>query len=135
MPCKSNQSTCDNSGKCYSRALLQSQLNSKNQEGWLQEKIEAAGHDVIFYPKFHCELNFIERFLCAANYYTRENCSYTIEGLRKNIPEAFKSISSATINRHDKLCCKVTITYNGGLKYSTEEFTQQLYTSHRQVTD
>jgi hypothetical protein len=29
-------------------------------KGWLQEEVEVAGHHVLFYPKFHCELNFIE---------------------------------------------------------------------------
>lgn len=33
------------------------------QCGRLQEEVEATGHLVIFYPKFHCELNFIERYL------------------------------------------------------------------------
>jgi len=32
---------------------------SRTEKGRLQEGVEAAGHSVIFYPKFHCELNFI----------------------------------------------------------------------------
>jgi hypothetical protein len=35
--------------------FLQSQPDFRNQKGWLQEEIEAAGHNVIFYPKFHCK--------------------------------------------------------------------------------
>jgi hypothetical protein len=89
-PAKYNKSTCDSSGKCCSTALLQLQPDFQNQKGWLQEEIEAAGHHVIFYPNFHCELNFIERYWCAAKYYTRENCGYMIEGSQKIIPEAIK---------------------------------------------
>jgi hypothetical protein len=33
---------------------LQLQPDFRNRKGWLQEEIEAAGHNVIFYPKFHC---------------------------------------------------------------------------------
>jgi hypothetical protein len=113
-PAKNNKYTCDKAGKCCSTALLQSQPDVQNQRGWLQEEIKAAGYNVIFYPKFHCGVNFIERFWCAAKYYTRENCSYTIGGLRKNILEAFKSISSATINYYYKHCCKIINTYNTG---------------------
>ena len=32
------------------------------QKGAIAEIIERAGHKSIFYPKFHCELNFIERY-------------------------------------------------------------------------
>jgi hypothetical protein len=61
-PAKNNKSTCDNSGKCCSTALLQSQPDFQNQKGWLQEEIEAAGHNVIFYPEFHCELFLLNDF-------------------------------------------------------------------------
>ncbi len=81
-PTKNNKSTCDISGKCCSTALLQSQPDFQNQKGWLQDEIEAAGHNVNFYPKFHYELNFIEQFWCAAKHYTREHCSYTIDCLQ-----------------------------------------------------
>jgi hypothetical protein len=32
------------------------------------------GQELIFYPKFHCELNFIERFRCGVKFHARENC-------------------------------------------------------------
>ena len=41
---------------------------------------EAAVHLMIFYPKFHCELIFIERFWCAAKWYVRGNCEYIFVG-------------------------------------------------------
>ena len=60
-----------------------------NQKSLIQETIEARGHKVIFYPKFHCELNFIEMFWGAAkNMHERivtihlnpwKNCSLSIE--------------------------------------------------------
>jgi hypothetical protein len=50
-PAKNNKSTCDNSSKCCSTALLQSQPNFRNQKGWLQEEVKAAGHIVIFISK------------------------------------------------------------------------------------
>jgi hypothetical protein len=33
-----------------------------------QELQGKTGYSVIFYPKFHCELNFIEGFWCAAKH-------------------------------------------------------------------
>jgi len=64
-------------------------------------------HSVIFYPKFRCELNFIERFWCAANFYARENCGYNFEKLRETIPAALGSVSSASINRYYHHCMKL----------------------------
>ena len=29
-------------------------------KSWLQETVDKLGAELIFYPKFHCELNFIE---------------------------------------------------------------------------
>jgi hypothetical protein len=122
-------------GECCATALLQSQKDFQEQKGWLQEKVEAAGHSVIFYPKFHCELNFIERFWCIAKHYVRENCAYTLDGLRRTIPAAFNSISTATINRFYKLCSRIIDAYINGHKYSTKAFVEHVYKSHRQVVD
>ena len=43
----------------------------------IQEIIESKGHKVIFYPKFHCELNYIEMYQGAAKRYSQNNCDYT----------------------------------------------------------
>jgi hypothetical protein len=52
-------------GECCATALLHySQRDFQEQKGSLQEKIEFAGRRGMFSPKFHCELNFIERFWC-----------------------------------------------------------------------
>jgi len=105
------------------------------QKGQLQEEIEASGHSVIFYPKFHCELNFIERFWCAAKHYTRENCLYTIESLRTTIPAAFRSISSATINKFYYHCVRTIEAYASGFTYGIKSFQEQVHKNHRQVPD
>ena len=44
--------------------------------------IEATGHAVLFYPKFHCELNWIEYYWGQVKRYTRDNCEYNYEGLK-----------------------------------------------------
>ena len=49
------------------------------------------------YPKFHCELDFVEWFWCAAKWYARENCEYSFDGLRQLVPAALVSVT-ASIN-------------------------------------
>ena len=69
-------------GGCCAKMLMASQQDFQQQKGRLAEELQAAGQLIIFHPKFHCELNFIERFWCAAKWYARENCEYTFAGLR-----------------------------------------------------
>jgi hypothetical protein len=122
-------------GECCATALLQSQRDFAEQKGRLQEEVEAAGHSVIFYPKFHCELNFIERFWCASKHYARENCEYNLNGLRKTLPAACKSVSTASIYRYYQHCCRIIEAYIEGHKYGTEAFVERAYKSHRRVAD
>ena len=58
-------------------------------------EVEAANHLIIFYPRSHCELNFIERFWCAAKWYAKENCEYSFDGLRQLVPVALESVTTA----------------------------------------
>jgi hypothetical protein len=125
----------DLNGGCCARTLMASQRDFQGQKGRLEEELQAAGQLVIFYPKFHCELNFIERFWCAAKWYARENCEYTFDGLRRVLPEALDSVSSASINRYFHHCKRVIEAYGAGEAYGTKEFTERVYKGHRQVVD
>ena len=58
-------------------ALMSLQPDFHAQKSLIAETIEAEGHKRIFYPKFHCELNYIEYFWGAAKHYCRVNCDYT----------------------------------------------------------
>ena len=49
-----------------SRKVMSQQPDFLAQKGRLEEIIIAAGHQIIFYPKFHCELYYIENFWGAA---------------------------------------------------------------------
>ena len=51
---------------CCAVTIMASQPDFIEQKCRLEEVIIAMGHKVIFYPKFHCELNYIENFWGAA---------------------------------------------------------------------
>ena len=78
---------------CYTRHILATRDGFKYQKPLLQELIEAKGHKIIFYPKFHCELNYIEMYWGVAKRYVRQHCNYTWKGFQENVPKAFDSIS------------------------------------------
>jgi hypothetical protein len=47
---------------CCNKQILKQQADFAEQKSLVQETIEAVGHLCLFFPKFHCELNFIELF-------------------------------------------------------------------------
>ena len=49
----------------------------------VEEMLIGRGHMCVFIPKFHCELNPIERCWCHAKKYTRAHCNGSIIRLRK----------------------------------------------------
>lgn len=65
-------------GCCASRVLSQ-QPDFLAQKGRVQEVVEAKGQIVLFYPKFHCELNWIEYYWARVKLYTRTHCEYNIK--------------------------------------------------------
>jgi len=83
---------CLKGGPCSARALLASQPDFKAQKGELQEAIQAAGHLVLFYPPFHCELNVIEYLWGAAKQYTCAHCEYSFPSLNGLVLETVAQI-------------------------------------------
>ncbi|RPA98606.1 hypothetical protein L873DRAFT_1632739, partial [Choiromyces venosus 120613-1] len=76
------------------QVLLSSQPDFQAQKYQLQESIEGAAHQVIFYPVFHCELNFIEYFWGCAKVYTRAHCEYSYPSLVQTVPKVLAQILS-----------------------------------------
>ena len=72
----------------------------------MEEELESGGQLVVFYPKFHCELNFTKRYWYGCKWYARENCQYTLPGLQETVTEALKSVSRTIIHRHCLHCMR-----------------------------
>ena len=70
-----------------SRGSLASRLWGVNNE--CSGAVKARGHCVPLYPKFHCELNFIERYWCQAK------CGYNFE-VKETVPEALASVTNVS---------------------------------------
>ena len=119
---------------CYARALLSSQPDFQAQKGELQETLEAAGHLVIFYPSFHCELNFIEHSWGSAKLYARANCEYTFPALVRIVPEALAQVSNKLIWKYYQRVFRMMEAYRNNLVYGSEDFKRHVfscYSSHR----
>ena len=64
--CPTNQTSC-----CCC-CLLFNQPDFSSQKSRVQELVEACHHICDFYPKYHCELNFIEQYRGAAKFQFRQ---------------------------------------------------------------
>lgn len=118
--------------------MLALQPDFKAQKGELQEAIEAAGHSVLFYPPFHCEINFIEYFWGVAKRYTRENCEYYFPSLKHLVPEAMEQVSNKLIWKFANRTKRIINTYDTGTIYNSQTYKSIVstrYKSHRRVSE
>jgi hypothetical protein len=105
------------------------------QKSKLQVEIEKCGHKCIFYPKYYCELNYIEMYWGAAKQYIREHCNYTWTDLQKTVPKALDSVSLITIRRFAQKSWRYMDIYRKGITGKLAEFAAKKYKSHRRVPD
>ena len=123
LKCPTTQDRLDYDPKsgCCSRRVLEEERGSRGQEGLLQGEVEALSHCVLFYPRSHCELNFIERYWCLERWFARGNCGYDLEALKATMLE---TLTNGSIRGFYRLTID---TYSVGVQYGTEEFTQIAY--------
>uniref|UniRef100_U9TZ17 Tc1-like transposase DDE domain-containing protein n=1 Tax=Rhizophagus irregularis (strain DAOM 181602 / DAOM 197198 / MUCL 43194) TaxID=747089 RepID=U9TZ17_RHIID len=118
---------------CCAVRILSLQPDFAAQKPLIQEIIEDRGHKVIFYPKFHCGLNFIEQFWGAAKQFMRNNCDYTFKGLEKMVPDALNSVPLIQIRKYARRSWRFMDAYKKGLKGIEALYAVKKYKSHRRI--
>jgi hypothetical protein len=85
---------------CCCRHILFLQPNFTAQKSQLEELIESHGHICDFYPKCHCELNFIEQYWGTAKSHYRDSpWAKTGRGMEASVQESLDSVSLLQIRR------------------------------------
>ena len=122
------QSGCRPGGRCCARKILAAERDFREQQGRLQEEIEARGHhQAVPFPKFHCELNPTEGYWC------RARC---LEGLRHTVvPQALASVEQKTICGFFDRSTRILEAYRDGIQYGCENLKNRVYKSHRRKED
>lgn len=134
--CRTANRQCHDSGNCCAIALLSKQPDFKEQCSMIEEYLHSQGQLVLFFPKFHCECNWIEQFWGACKRFTREKCTYNISGLRENIPAAMSHVDDGpSIVRFFNKSKRIMEAYAKGITMDTEEFQNRVYRSHRRLED
>ena len=70
-----------------------------NEKSAVESYLLSRGHHCLFIPKYHCELNPIERVWGHAKKYTRANCNYSITGLRKTMIPGLETADADIIRK------------------------------------
>ena len=98
----------------------------------MREIVESKGHRIIYYPKYHCELNYIENVWAYLKSYLRRNCTYNFKDLKALIPVALDEvIPIAVFRRFARHCYRYMDGYEKGIEGPLLEFASKKYSSHR----
>lgn len=74
------------------RTILQNHEDFSTEKMIVEHFLMARGHHVFFLPKFHCELNAIERMWAQAKCYTRAYTNFSLLQLHQLIDPALDSV-------------------------------------------
>jgi hypothetical protein len=90
----------DPDADCCIRRILWNQPDFVNVKSCLEEHCEVRGFHVLFLPKFHCELNFIEQcWGMAKRIYRLNPLLSSVSDLEKNMLTALDSVDLASMRR------------------------------------
>lgn len=133
--CKDDDKDDPQRTACCAERILELQPDFAAQGSLLEEIAKEHGQIIIFYPKFHCELNFIEMYWGASKRYTRRHCDYTFKGLQKTIPKALDSVPIESIRKYAWMAFRYMDAYRKGLTGLPAQQAVKKYKSHRRVSD
>lgn len=121
------------------KRLLSQQPDFLEQREWLEETVVNAGCLIDFYPKYHCEFNYIEMFWGAAKAWCRARCTFNFNDHVNLVPQALDSVSIAKIRKFARKSYRYIDAYrvkdSGGNSLSARqiEYAVKKYHGHRKI--
>ena len=82
------------------RELISTHPDFRDEQPEIVKFLRRSGFGCIFLPKFHCEINPIEKCWAQAKHYTRAHTNYTIQQLRITVPQGLDSITIDNIRNY-----------------------------------
>lgn len=115
------------------RELLKKQPDFAEQPEWLREVVLKSGHLIDYYPKYHCELNWIERFWSVVKDYCRRNCTYSFADLQTTVPRAMDQVPLHQIRRFARGAMRYMDAYRNKLTAEQAAWATKIYKRHRVI--
>ncbi|THV03691.1 hypothetical protein K435DRAFT_650814 [Dendrothele bispora CBS 962.96] len=117
---------------CCCRKILFYEEDFVNQKSQLQEYIESQGHLCDYYPKFHCELNFIEQYWGVGKYgYRRTPRTSSMQEMRGNVKACLDNVPLNQIRRFANRSARFIHAYSEGLTGAQAAWANRSYHGHR----
>jgi len=142
-------SVCLPDGSCCASALLAAQPDFRAQKCRLREvtdeynKEHGTHHTIHFLPKYHPELNPIERYWASLKAFLRKNTAWTAEGLRKLLPRALSAkagheaegggVPPQQFGRYFRKSGRIASAYRLGCSFALASFAATKFKSHRGI--
>jgi hypothetical protein len=105
----------------------------EQQREWLEETVTDAGHLIDYYPKFHCELNYIEMVWAYSKAQLRRRCTYNFKDMRTALPENLYSVPISFHRRALRHCLRFMSGYRQGLQGPLLDYVLKKYKGHREI--
>ena len=118
---------------CCARRRVANEPDFLEQREWLREVVENSGHRIMYFPKFHCEINYIEMVWAYVKAKLRRLCIFSIHALRESLPVELDTIPEAFFRRAARHCFRFMSGYRQGLVGSLLDYTQRKYKGHRTI--
>ena len=117
------------------RQILAAHDDFKNEKPRLIQFMEGKGQTALYLPKFHPELNPIERVWCQAKRYSKAHCKYTLPSLRNTVHPALDSVTLENIVNFNRKARDYMCAYLEGFSAGPklEDHVKKVYKSHRKV--
>lgn len=119
-----------NLSRCCACRYLSVQPDFQDQKCKIEKVIKNSSdsnhNQVLYYPKFHCELNHIEHYWCHCKAYARHHCEYSLEKLRRRVPEALASVGNKTVLANYYCCRQKMALYCAGILYGSSEWQSKM---------
>jgi hypothetical protein len=120
--------------KCCMSYVLANEPDFLAQEEWLTQVVHVAGFEIIFYPKYHCELNYIEMIWGWAKGYHRRTCTYNYKDLKERLPKTFDDLLPLPfVRKVFQHCLRFMSGYRQNLEGPLLDYAMRKYTSPRTV--
>ncbi len=114
------------------RVILSNYEDFRTEKTIVERYLLDRRHLVFFIPKFHCELNPIERVWGQAKVYSRAHTNFTLPGLRKIITPALDSVQLDSMRKYFRKTRDYERAYREGYKAGREvEQALKVFKSHR----